>query len=172
MRTALQIQKIVKSTPHCVTHSKSFKKINVLRGGDLDPINYLLFFFFSKGTETNPAILLVLYAVCIFLSLPTGNSNAFVSRRVHSFFNFVAIFHKYISLSKDVGHYLKPINNLLILSFLSLSNHFGRQKNIGLRMNLFRQQCRLTSGLKPSAINFNRSQKVPRKLKREVFGYS
>ena len=54
-----------------------------------------------------------------------GHGNAFVSRRVHVY--FLAIFHKYISfsgwavfLSKDVGHYLKPMNNLLILSFLSL----------------------------------------------------
>ena len=51
MRTALQIQKIVISTPHWVTYSKLFKKINVLRGGDLDPINYLFLFllFFFKG---------------------------------------------------------------------------------------------------------------------------
>ena len=42
---------------------------------------------------------------------------------------FVANFHKYISffplgsiLSKDVGHYFKPINNSLILSFLSLKS--------------------------------------------------
>ena len=28
------------------------------------------------------------------------------------------------------------------------------------------------AALKPSAVNFNRSQKVHRKLKREVFGYS
>ena len=83
------------------------------------------FIFFSRCTVTNPAIWLVLYPVCIFLSLPTGNGNAFVSRRVHVY--FLAIFHKYISfsgwavfLSKDVGHYLKPMNNLLILSFLSL----------------------------------------------------
>ena len=41
--------------------------------------------------------------------------------------NFVAIFHKYISfsllgsiLSKQVGRYLKPINNLWILSLLPL----------------------------------------------------
>ena len=35
-----------------------------------------------------------------------------------------------VFLSKDVGRYLKPMNNLLILSFLSLSNHFGLQKKI------------------------------------------
>ena len=44
------------------------------------------FFFFSKGTVTNSAIWLVLYAVRIFLSVPTGNGNAFVSRRVHPYF--------------------------------------------------------------------------------------
>ena len=38
---------------------------------------------FLKGTVTNPAIWLVLYSVSIFLSLPTGHGNAFVSRRVH-----------------------------------------------------------------------------------------
>ena len=38
--------------------------------------------------------------------------------------SFFAIFHKYVSFSgravflrKDIGHYLKPINDLLILSF-------------------------------------------------------
>ena len=42
--------------------------------------------FFLEGTVTNPAIWLVLYPVSIFLSLPTGNGNAFVSRRVHPHF--------------------------------------------------------------------------------------
>ena len=37
---------------------------------------------FLEGTVTNPAIWLVLYPVSIFLSLPTGHGNAFVSRRV------------------------------------------------------------------------------------------
>ena len=44
-----------------------------------------------------------------------------------AFCHFAAIFHKFIwflrlgvFLSKDVGYYLKPINNLLILSFHSL----------------------------------------------------
>ena len=45
----------------------------------------LLYFFLSKGTVTNPAILMVLSAVRIFLSLATGNGNAFVSRRVHPY---------------------------------------------------------------------------------------
>ena len=48
----------------------------------------------------------------------------------------------------------------------SLSNHFGWQKH---------QWCHYVgwpASWKLSAINFNRSKKVPRKLKREVFGYS
>ena len=44
-------------------------------------ITYIIFFL--KGTVTNPAIWLVLYSVSIFLSLPTGHGNAFVSRRIH-----------------------------------------------------------------------------------------
>ena len=44
-----------------------------------------LFIFFSEGTVTNSAIWLVLYLVSIFLSLPTGNGNAFVGRRAHPF---------------------------------------------------------------------------------------
>ena len=47
---------------------------------------------------------------------------------------FVANYHKYISffrlgsiLSKDVSHYLKPINNLLILSFLPQINSVDRK---------------------------------------------
>ena len=59
---------------------------------------------------------------------------------------FVAIFQNIyrfsgwaVFLSKHISHYLKLINNLLILSFLSLSNHFGWQKNIGFRMNLYKQ---------------------------------
>ena len=48
---------------------------------------------------------------------------------------FVATFHKYISffswavfLSKDVGYYLKPINNLLILFFLSVKSLWLTEK--------------------------------------------
>ena len=42
-----------------------------------------IFIVFLEGTVTNPAIWLVLYPVSIFLSLPTGHGNAFVSRWVH-----------------------------------------------------------------------------------------
>ena len=44
---------------------------------------YCLFIVFLEGTVTNLAIWLVLYPISIFLSLPTGHGNAFVSRRVH-----------------------------------------------------------------------------------------
>ena len=47
--------------------------------------SYHCLFFFSEGMVTNPAIWLVLYPVSIFLSLPTGHGNAFVSRLVHPF---------------------------------------------------------------------------------------
>ena len=69
--------------------------------------------FFWEGMITNRAIWLVLSAVRIFLSLPKGNGNAFMSRRVSpylrchfhkknlSFFRLGSIF------SRDVGHYLK-----------------------------------------------------------------
>ena len=84
-----------------------------------------MFYCFLEGTVTNPAISLVLYPVSIFLSLPAGHGNAFVNRRVHP--NFLCHFFINIPrfacwavfLSKQVGHYLKPINNLWILSFLS-----------------------------------------------------
>ena len=46
-----------------------------------------IYFFFLEGMVTNPAIWLVLYPVSIFLSLPTGHSNAFLSRRVHPYFH-------------------------------------------------------------------------------------
>ena len=105
-------------------------------------IKVFCFFFFLEGTVTNPAIWLVLYPVNIFLSLPKGHGNAFVSRWVHQlslpfFINISCFVGRAVFLSKHVGHYLRPINNLWILSFLSLflSNHFGWQKNIGFRMN-------------------------------------
>ena len=43
-------------------------------------ITKVFIFFFLEGTVTNPAIRLVLYPVSIFLSLPKGHGNAFVSR--------------------------------------------------------------------------------------------
>ena len=47
-----------------------------------------IYFFFPEGTVTNPAIWLVLYPISIFLSLPTGNGNAIVSRRVYPNFHY------------------------------------------------------------------------------------
>ena len=48
---------------------------------------------------------------------------------------FIAIFHKYlvfsgwaVFLSEDFGHYLKPLNNLLFLSFLSLKSLWLTEK--------------------------------------------
>ena len=59
---------------------------------------------------------------------------------------FVVIFYKHISFlrlgsifKQRRSHYLKSTNNLLFLSFLSLSNHFGWQKNIGFEFNLYKQ---------------------------------
>ena len=86
-----------------------------------------------------------LCAVRIFLSLPTGNGNACVSRRVHPyvhcqiFINISRFSGWAVILSKDVGHYLKPINNLLILSFHSLKSLWLTEKK--LEMNLYRQKC-------------------------------
>ena len=74
---------------------------------------------------TNPEIGFVLYAFRIFLPLPMGHGNAFVSRRVHPYlrchFSYIYLIFlgRQYFLGKDVGHYLKPINNLLILSSLS-----------------------------------------------------
>ena len=42
-----------------------------------------IYISFWEGTVTNLAIWLVPYPVSIFLSLPTGHGNAFVSRQVH-----------------------------------------------------------------------------------------
>ena len=47
-----------------------------------------IYFFFPESTVTNPAIWLVLYPISIFLSLPTGNGNAIVSRRVYPYFHY------------------------------------------------------------------------------------
>ena len=82
---------------------------------------------------TNRAIWLVIDPVRIFLSLPTGHGNAFVSRRVHPYFrcHFLLNISRFSSCavfcSKDVGHSPKPINNLWILSFLSQITLVDRQ---------------------------------------------
>ena len=57
----------------------------------------IIFLFFSVGTVTNPAILLVINAVQIFLSLPTGAVS--LARAADYIPNFVATLHNYISFS-------------------------------------------------------------------------
>ena len=66
-----------------VANDESSKK-NIVQDQIIQKIASL--FFFSEGTVTNPVIWLVLYPVSIFLSLPTGNGNAFVSPWVHPYF--------------------------------------------------------------------------------------
>ena len=86
---------------------------------------YYLFIFFLEGTVTNPAIWSVLYPVSNSYLCPRATVTlSWIAEYIPT---FVVIFHKYTSfsgwavfLSKHVGHYLKPINNLWILSFLSL----------------------------------------------------
>ena len=82
----------------------------------------LYFWFLSVGTVTNPAILLVINAVQIFLSLPTGTVS--LARAADYIPNFVAILHNYISFCRlgnifrqIISKKIKPINNLLILNF-------------------------------------------------------
>ena len=53
--------------------------------------------FFLEGTVKNPANWLVLYPASIFLSLPTGNNNAFVNHRVHPKFRCQFFINIYIS---------------------------------------------------------------------------
>ena len=97
-------------------------------------VKFHFFIVFLEGTVTNPAIWFVLYPVSIFLSLPTGHSNAFLSRRVHPkfrghFFINIPRFARWaVFLSKHIGHYLKPINNLWILSFLSIKSLWLTEK--------------------------------------------
>ena len=83
-------------------------------------------FFFFEGTVTNPAIwLVVLSAVRIFLSQPTGTITlSWVAQYIPT---FDAIFHKNISFFW-LGSIFKPINNLLILSFLSLKSLWLTEK--------------------------------------------
>ena len=86
--------------------------------------NYNL--FPSEDTVTNPAVLLVLNAVRIFLSLPTGTVS--LARVADYIPNFVAIFYKFISFCRlgsifkqIIWKQIKTINNLSILSFSLLS---------------------------------------------------
>ena len=84
--------------------------------------------FFSEGTVTNLAIWLVVSAVCIFLSghghgkLKRFRESPNTSLSLLPFFINISRFSGWaVSLSKDVGHYLKLINNLLFILFFSFS---------------------------------------------------
>ena len=83
-------------------------------------------FFSSEGMVTNPENWLVLFAVRIFLSLPTGTVT--LSWVAEYILGFVVIFHKYISFfrqyfqNKDISHDLEIINVLSILPLSRLQN--------------------------------------------------
>ena len=80
----------------------------------------------SEGIVTNPQNWLVLFAVRIFLSLPTGTVT--LSWVAEYILGFVVIFHKYISFfrqyfqNKDISHDLEIINVLSILPLSRLQN--------------------------------------------------
>ena len=97
----------------------------------------------------NTSYIFITHTVCVFFFF-SGQSDWFSMRSVFSYLFpramvtlswvaeyipiFVANYHKYISffrlgsiLSKDVSHYLKPINNLLILYFLPQINSVDRK---------------------------------------------
>ena len=93
----------------------------------------LFFFFFLRGHGNESCSLIGSLSGQYFLSLPTGHGNAFVSRRVHlyfrcHFFKCFSFSEWAVFLSKHVGHYLKPINNLSILSFLSIKSPWLTEK--------------------------------------------
>ena len=101
---------------------------DTLFSDNLSQKNCIYHFFFSEGTVTNPGILLVLIAVRVFLSLPTGTVS--LERAADYISCFVTIFYKFISFyrlhsifKRIVLEQIKPIDNLLILSF-SLLDHF------------------------------------------------
>ena len=134
--------------------------------------NHIYHFFFSEGTVRNPAIWLVLSAVHIFLSLPKSTSLPSLPFFINiSRFSGWAVF-----LSEDFGHDLKPLNNLLFLSFLSLKSlwltekYWFRNKFV-LSKSVFKLVDKLLKN-RLSVINCDPAQKILRKLKREVLGYS
>ena len=134
--------------------------------------NCIIFLFFSVGTVTNPAILLVINAVQIFLSLPTGTIS--LARAADYIPSFFAILHNYISFCRLGNIFrqiilkkIKPINNLLILNF-SPSNHLGRQpKNLVLKSTLVANKSLngLTRGLKTVCDQPKPSLEVTQKVK-------
>ena len=94
--------------------------------------NCIYYLFFSEGTVTSLAILEVLNAFRIFLSLPSGTAT--LARVAGYIPNFVAIFHKYISFcqlgsifKQIILKQIKLISISLILS-LYLSSHCGCQQ--------------------------------------------
>ena len=97
---------------------------DTLFSDNLSRKNCIYYLFFSEGTVTDPGILLVLNAVRVFLSLPTGRVS--LERAADYISSFVAIFHKFISfagwtvfLSKS---FLSKSSRLITYSFsLSLS---------------------------------------------------
>ena len=102
---------------------------DTLFSDSLSQKNCIYHLFFSEGMVTNPGILLVLNAVRVFLSLPTGTVS--LERAADYISCFVAIFYKFVSFCRldsifkqIVLEQIKPIDkNLLILSF-SLLDHF------------------------------------------------
>ena len=101
---------------------------DTLFSDNLSQKNCICNFLFSEGTVTNPGILLVLNAVRVFLSLPTGTVS--LERAADYISCFVTIFYKFIwfcrlhsIFKRIVLEQIKPIDNLLILSF-SLLDHF------------------------------------------------
>ena len=132
----------VKSNHDLKATSNTFQVIaytsDTLFSDNLSQKNCIYYFFFSEGTVTDPGILLVLNAVRVFLSLPTGTVP--LERTADYICSFVAIFHKFISFCRldsifkqIVLEQIKPIDNLFILSF-SLSDHFVcLQKKLVLR---------------------------------------
>lgn len=149
----------VKSNHDLRATSNTFQAIaytsDTLFSDNLSRKNCIYYLFFSEGTVTDPGILLVLNAVRVFLSLPTGRVS--LERAADCISSFIAIFHKCISFCRldsifkqIVLEQIKPIGNLFILSF-SLSDHFVcLQKKLVLRWILVANMSLdgLTHGLK------------------------
>ena len=89
--------------------------------------NCIYYLFFSEGKVTSLAILEVLNAFRIFLSLPSGTAS--LARVAGYITSFVAIFHKCISFCQLGSNFkqiilkqIKQINILLILFFFSFKS--------------------------------------------------
>ena len=86
-----------------------------------------------QNRQTPTKLLLFIY------TFPETNMLCVSLRSLPFFINISRFSGWAVILSKDVGHYLKPINNLLILSFHSLKSLLLTEKK--LEMNLYRQKC-------------------------------